>query len=64
VIAALRGSGPAHAAVLLDAIGLTDQHERKKAPQLMGRMAHHGDLAYARADKGKLRKRYQLPGGA
>jgi hypothetical protein len=43
---------------------MTDQHERKKALQTMHRMANTGDLAYAKADKGKLRKRYQLPAGS
>jgi hypothetical protein len=64
VIDTLRRVGPAHAAVVLDTIGMPDQHERKKALQLMNRMAHQGELAYAKADKGKLRKRYQLPAGS
>jgi hypothetical protein len=66
VIASLRGSGPSLAAAVLDAIGLADADpdERRRALQTMSRMVRTGDLVHARADKGKLRKRYQLPAGA
>jgi hypothetical protein len=64
VIATLRERGPSWGGDVLNAAGVTAAPERKKALQLLSRMVDNGELAHARADKGKLRRRYQLPAGA